>query len=106
MNKQNQLVMSKLTPEQQQKVNRISYPRNGYEIIRFEPGKEYVAVWVKYTEGVIQDKIMIFEADVWWDCESPIPHFGTLDSPLARFVPTEDGWALCMILFHAMESFQ
>ena len=84
---------------QNQKMEEIQYNEEVFEIkdIFTRPAIKVVAARIHYPNCPHGDKIMVFKGETEESLrarKSINPHFGSKDSPVARFDPDQDGWVL------------
>jgi len=77
----------------------IKHNEEVFTVDREKFGENYVAVMVRYPNCPHGLKIMVYTLDTYKKITTPRhvvlnPHFGDDLSPVARFEPTEFGWAL------------
>ena len=80
-----------------EKVKEILHNEEVFEVERKEVYGAYTIMWVNYPNCPSPNKILFFGKNAPSDdAKNIMPHFGLEESPVARFVATEDGWEMAV----------
>lgn len=74
-------------------IKKFDHNEEIFEVRRREDIRDVSVLWVFYPNCPNSNKIMVFKGNApTRDAKKVDPHFGREDSPVARFVATEEGW--------------